>query len=76
MLPASEARWVRKARKASPGPLGPRVLSVKPVRLGHKVPPVWLVLPVPKVLQVLPGLLAHRDPLAKPGPLVLKDLPV
>jgi len=49
---------------------------VKQVRLDRQDPPVQLVLPVRKVLSVLRVLLAHRDLLAKPVPLVLRDLPV
>ena len=44
--------------------------------MGRKAPPVLLAPPVLRVLPALPGLLAHRDLLAKPVQLVLRDLPV
>ena len=76
VFPESEVRWVRKALKESPALLAPRGLSVKPGQLDPKAPPVLLVLRARKVLQALPGLLVHRDLLAKLVPLVLRVLRV
>ena len=48
---------------------------MKQVRLVRKVPPASPGLPVPKVLQVLPGLLAHKGPLVRLVPSAHRDLP-
>ena len=48
---------------------------MKPVPSVLRDQRVLLDLPAPKVLPVLPVLLAHRDLLAKRVPLVLKALP-
>ncbi len=61
---------------AWPALLALRDLQGKPVPWGPRVPPVSLVLPVPRALPAWPDQLAPKAQPVKPAPSVLRDLPV